>query len=68
MIGKRLVTDVESKRTQVFDSKHCRSTSISLTESMNLPYAGNKLCDVNDSIVDIQILIAKIFLLHEIEI
>ena len=68
VIGKRFIADVEAKRAQVFDCKHCRCTGISLTESVNLPNSGNKLSDVCDSIIDVQILIAKILFLHEIEI
>ena len=68
MIGKRLITDVEAKRAQIFDCKHSRCTGIPLSESVNLPNPGNKLGDVCDSIVDVQILVAKILFLHKIVI
>lgn len=66
MIGKRFVANVEAKRAQVFDCEHCRCTGVPLTESVNLPNAGYKLGYMRDSIVDVQILIAEILLLHKI--
>ena len=66
MIGKRFIADVEAKRAQVFDCKHCCCTGIPLTESVNLPNSGYKLGYMCDSLVDIQVLITEILLLHEI--
>lgn len=68
MICKRFIADVETESTQVFDCERCHCTGIHLTESVNMSNLRNKLCSVNDSIVDVQILIAKILLLHEIVI
>ena len=53
MIGKRFVADVEAKRAQIFDCKHCCCTGIPLTKSVNLPNPRYKLSDMRDSIVDV---------------
>ena len=49
MIGKRFVADIKTKRAQVFDCKYCRCAGISLTESVNLPYSGYKICNMTIS-------------------
>lgn len=66
MTGKRFVADVEAKRAQVLDGKHCRRAGVALTESVDLPNSRDESGYVRDGIVDVQILIAEILLLLEI--
>ena len=66
IIGKNLITYVESKGLQVLYHEYGCGTGISLTERMYLPDTGNKLCYMLYWLSHIKFRIGEGFLLAEV--